>query len=117
MEKAVVRSYSFIELVFQMLSNGCLIKCPFLNRYWFALKYGCQVAFKKTSSGGASDADPSNFIQKQAIDAVTDINMLRLFKTFLETTPQLFLQIYILMGHGKTNFYQCKCVFFLLLKI
>lgn len=86
----------------------CLIKCPFFNRYWLALKYGCQAAFKQTSSRDASEADPSNFIQKQAIDAVTDINMLRVFNTFLETTPQLFLQIYILMEHDETHFYQCK---------
>ncbi|NXM88928.1 XKR9 protein, partial [Oenanthe oenanthe] len=79
-------------------------------RYWFALKYGCQAACKQTSSRGASEADPSSFIQKQAIDAVTDINMLRVFKTFLETTPQLFLQIYILLGHGKTNFYQYAAI-------
>ncbi|XP_014739028.1 PREDICTED: XK-related protein 9 [Sturnus vulgaris] len=87
-----------------------LFHCGIFIRYWFALKYGCQVAFKQTSSRGASEADPSNFIQKQAIDAVTDINMLRVFKTFLETTPQLFLQIYILMGHGKTNFYQYAAI-------
>lgn len=89
----------------------------FFNRYWFALKYGCQAAFKQASSREASEAHPSNFIQKQAIDAVTDINMLRVFKTFLETTPQLFLQIHILMEHGKTHFYECKSVFFLLLQV
>ncbi|NWI48563.1 XKR9 protein, partial [Picathartes gymnocephalus] len=84
--------------------------CPFLNRYWFALKYGSQVAFKQTSSRDASEADPSSLMQKQAIDAVTDINMLRVFKTFLETTPQLFLQIYILMEHGKPHFYQYAAI-------
>ncbi|NXO42536.1 XKR9 protein, partial [Locustella ochotensis] len=87
-----------------------LFHCGIFIRYWFALKYGCQAAFKQTSSRGASKADPSNFIQKQAIDAVTDINMLRLFKTFLETTPQLFLQIYILMEHGETHFYQYAAI-------
>lgn len=95
----------------------CLIKCPLKNRYWFALKYGCQAAFKQKSRRGASEPDLSNFIQKQATDAVTDINMLRVFKAFLETTPQLFLQIYILMEHGNTHFYQCKSVFFLLLQV
>ncbi|NXB74134.1 XKR9 protein, partial [Donacobius atricapilla] len=87
-----------------------LFHCGIFIRYWFALKYGCQAAFKQMSSRGASEADPSNFIQKQAVDAVTDINMLRLFKTFLETTPQLFLQIYILMEHGKTHFYQYAAI-------
>ncbi|NXU38345.1 XKR9 protein, partial [Drymodes brunneopygia] len=87
-----------------------LFHCGIFIRYWFALKYGCQSAFKQTNSRDASEADPSNFIQKQAIDAVTDINMLRVFKTFLETTPQLFLQIYILMEHGKTHFYEYAAI-------
>lgn len=87
-----------------------LFHCGIFIRYWFALKCGCQAAFKQTSSRDAPEADPSSLIQKQAIDAVTDINMLRVFKTFLETTPQLFLQIYILMEHGKTNFYQCAAI-------
>ncbi|NXH41586.1 XKR9 protein, partial [Dicaeum eximium] len=83
-----------------------LFHCGIFIRYWFALKYGCQVAFKQTSGRGASEADPSTSITKRAVDAVTDINMLRVFKTFLETTPQLLLQIYILMEHGNTHFYQ-----------
>ncbi|XP_066190845.1 LOW QUALITY PROTEIN: XK-related protein 9 [Sylvia atricapilla] len=87
-----------------------LFHCGIFIRYWFALKYGCQVAFKQTSSRGTAEADPSNFILKQATDAVTDINMLRVFKTFLETTPQLFLQIYILMEHGKTHFFQYAAI-------
>ncbi|XP_063275636.1 XK-related protein 9 [Prinia subflava] len=87
-----------------------LFHCGIFIRYWFALKYGSQVAFKQTRSREAPEADPSNFIQKQAIDAMTDINMLRVFKTFLETTPQLLLQIYILMEHGKTHFYQYAAI-------
>ncbi|NXE09940.1 XKR9 protein, partial [Lophotis ruficrista] len=87
-----------------------LFHCGIFIRYWFALKYGCQAAFKQNSSGDASERDPSNFIQKQAIDVVTDINMLRVFKTFLETTPQLFVQIYILMEHGKYNFCQYAAI-------
>ncbi|KFZ56077.1 XK-related protein 9, partial [Podiceps cristatus] len=82
----------------------------FFNRYWFALKYGWQAAFKQSSSRDASETDPPSFIQKQAVDVVTDINMLRIFKTFLETTPQLFVQIYILMEHGKNNFCQYAAI-------
>ncbi|XP_027749814.1 XK-related protein 9 isoform X3 [Empidonax traillii] len=36
--------------------------------------------------------------------------MLRVFKAFLETTPQLFVQIYILLQHGKTNCYQYAAI-------
>ncbi|NWU06349.1 XKR9 protein, partial [Cephalopterus ornatus] len=88
-----------------------LFHCGIFIRYWFALKYGCQAAFKLKGSGDASGTDPSNFIKKQAIDAVTDINMLRVFKAFLETTPQLFVQIYIPLQHGKTNCYQYAAIF------
>ncbi|NWI90154.1 XKR9 protein, partial [Pitta sordida] len=87
-----------------------LFQCGIFIRYWFALKYGYQAAYKQISSGDASETDPSYLIQKQAIDAVTDINMLRVFKTFLETTPQLFVQIYTFMEHGKTNFYQYAAI-------
>ncbi|NWU81244.1 XKR9 protein, partial [Onychorhynchus coronatus] len=83
-----------------------LFHCGIFIRYWFALKYGCQAAFKLKRDGDASETDPSNFIKKQAIDAVTDINMLRVFKAFLETTPQLFVQIYIFLQRDKTNCYQ-----------
>ncbi|XP_065608625.1 XK-related protein 9 isoform X2 [Cyrtonyx montezumae] len=84
--------------------------CGIFLRYWFALKYGCQAAFRQESSGDGSEADPPNIIQKQAIDVLTDINMLRVFKTFLETTPQLFVQIYVLMEHNNHNFYQYAAI-------
>ncbi|NWS39301.1 XKR9 protein, partial [Probosciger aterrimus] len=83
-----------------------LFQCGIFIRYWFALKYGCQAAFKQKSSGDAPETDSPNLLQKQVIDVVTDINMLTVFKTFLETTPQLCVQIYILMEHGKSNFSQ-----------
>ncbi|NXY41977.1 XKR9 protein, partial [Ceuthmochares aereus] len=90
-----------------------LFQCGIFIRYWFALKYGCQAAFKQTISKDASETetDPPNFIQRQAVDVVTDISMLRVFKTFLETTPQLFVQIYVLIEHGKFNFCQYAAIF------
>ncbi|XP_072186217.1 XK-related protein 9 [Excalfactoria chinensis] len=84
--------------------------CGIFVRYWFALKYGSQAAFRQDSSGDVSETDPPNIIQKQAIDVLTDINMLRVFKTFLETTPQLFVQIYVLMEHNNRNFYQYAAI-------
>uniref|UniRef100_A0A674ICB0 XK-related protein n=2 Tax=Terrapene triunguis TaxID=2587831 RepID=A0A674ICB0_9SAUR len=76
------------------------------TRYWFALKDGYQAAFKQNSSGDQLTGGPASIIHKCAIDAVTDISMLRVFKSFLETTPQLILQIYILMEHDKAAFSQ-----------
>ncbi|CAM5116143.1 unnamed protein product [Natator depressus] len=76
------------------------------TRYWFALKGGYQAAFKQNSSGDELTGGPASIIHKRAIDALADISMLRVFKTFLKTTPQLILQIYILMEHDKAAFSQ-----------
>ncbi|XP_068788632.1 XK-related protein 9 isoform X2 [Struthio camelus] len=84
--------------------------CGIFIRYWFALKYGCQAAFKQNSSGDISEADCTNFILKQAVDIMADVNMLKVFKTFLETTPQLFVQIYILMQHDANSVCQYAAV-------
>ncbi|XP_015279381.1 PREDICTED: XK-related protein 9 [Gekko japonicus] len=72
------------------------------TRYWFALKYGHQAAFKQISSENQLIDDLSSIVHKIAIDAMADISMLRLFKTFLESTPQLILQIYILMTSNSS---------------
>ncbi|XP_006015376.1 XK-related protein 9 [Alligator sinensis] len=77
-----------------------------LIRYYFALKCGFQSAFKQSSCEDKLSGSPTGDIHKQAIDAVTDISMLRVFKIFLETTPQLLLQIHILMEEDKTSFIQ-----------
>ncbi|XP_053100925.1 XK-related protein 9 isoform X2 [Hemicordylus capensis] len=76
------------------------------TRYWFALKYGYQAAFKLNSSGDTLIDGPTGIIHKRAIDAMADISMLRLFKAFLESTPQLLLQIYILMTSDISTFSQ-----------
>lgn len=114
MGKVFVSLYNFIESCFQKTLPN---QVSLFNRYWFALKYGCQAAFKQKSSGDVSETDHPNFIQKQAIDVMTDINMLRIFKTFLETTPQLFVQIYVLMEHNNHNFSQCESFFLYDLKV
>ncbi|XP_054840296.1 XK-related protein 9 [Eublepharis macularius] len=72
------------------------------TRYWIALKYGYQAAFKQISLEDRLIDDLSSIIHKTAIDAIADISMLRLFKTFLESTPQLILQIYILMTSNSS---------------
>lgn len=50
----------------------------------------------------------TRLIHKRAIAAMADISMLRLFKTYLESTPQLILQVYILMISDNRTFSQCK---------
>ncbi|KAG7260589.1 hypothetical protein CRUP_013065 [Coryphaenoides rupestris] len=38
----------------------------------------------------------------------TDLSMLKLFEAFLESLPQLLLQIYLLLEHGECSLVQCK---------
>ncbi|OCT74803.1 XK-related protein 9 [Xenopus laevis] len=69
-------------------------------RYWYAVKCGYRAAMSPHSE---EDVTKTN---KKAVDAMTDLSMLRCFKTFLESTPQLILQIYILMEHGQITLLQ-----------
>ncbi|KAH0617649.1 hypothetical protein JD844_016100 [Phrynosoma platyrhinos] len=79
---------------------------PTTSLYWFALKHGYQAAFKPKNSRDLSIAGRIGLLHKRAIDAMADISMLRLFKTYLESTPQLILQIYILMASDNRIFSQ-----------
>uniref|UniRef100_A0A8D0DMB6 XK-related protein n=1 Tax=Salvator merianae TaxID=96440 RepID=A0A8D0DMB6_SALMN len=74
------------------------------TRYWFAVKYGYQAAFKANNSEDI--LTDTRILHKRVIDEITDITMLRLFKAFLENTPQLILQIYILMTSDSSTFSQ-----------
>ncbi|XP_055459208.1 XK-related protein 9 isoform X4 [Psammomys obesus] len=76
------------------------------TRYWFALRRGYQVAFKRsrrTSHFMEEQTDP----HKEAIDMTTDLSMLRLFETYLEGCPQLILQLYASLECGQANLSQC----------
>lgn len=52
---------------------------------------------------------PSEFDLAYADFLSLDISMLRLFETFLETTPQLTLVLAIILQSGSAEYYQCKC--------
>ena len=52
---------------------------------------------------------PSEFDLAYADFLSLDISMLRLFETFLETTPQLTLVLAIILQIGSAEYYQCKC--------
>nr|XP_060631441.1 XK-related protein 9 [Anolis sagrei ordinatus] len=76
------------------------------TRYWLALNLGYEAACKPNSSGNILIDGPTSLIHKRAIHAMADISMLRLFKTYLESTPQLILQVYILMVFDNSTFTQ-----------
>ncbi|XP_037658279.1 XK-related protein 9 isoform X2 [Choloepus didactylus] len=78
-------------------------------RYSFVLKNGYYMAFKyssKTDNFLEEQIDPN----KEVIDRVTDLSMLRLFEIYLEGCPQLLLQLYTLMEHGPTSFSQYAAI-------
>ncbi|XP_063306457.1 XK-related protein 9 [Pelobates fuscus] len=69
-------------------------------RYWYALKYGYLATLSKQKTNDSTTK------KKIAVEAMTDLSMLRVFKTYLESVPQLILQIYILMEHGRISIVQ-----------
>ncbi|KAG8441943.1 hypothetical protein GDO86_010939 [Hymenochirus boettgeri] len=75
-------------------------------RYWYVVKYGYRAAMISHSKADSIEAN------KRAVDSMTDLSMLRCFKTFLESTPQLILQIYILMEHGEITLVQYASIIF-----
>lgn len=75
------------------------------TRYWFALRQGYQVVFKpssRTSDFSEEQTDP----HKEAIDIATDLSMLRLFEAYLESCPQLILQLYAFLERGQATLSQ-----------
>ncbi|XP_051971208.1 XK-related protein 9-like [Xyrauchen texanus] len=44
-----------------------------------------------------------NQVQSRLFDFATDLSMLRLFETFLESVPQLVLQLYIILEHNHRS--------------
>ncbi|XP_053323014.1 XK-related protein 9 [Spea bombifrons] len=69
-------------------------------RYWYSLKYGYQATLSEAKQQNPSDT------KKKAVDAMTDMSMLRCFKTYLESAPQLILQLFILLEHGQISVIQ-----------
>uniref|UniRef100_A0A8D2IPB2 XK-related protein n=1 Tax=Varanus komodoensis TaxID=61221 RepID=A0A8D2IPB2_VARKO len=84
----------WIFLLLHFLHGGLL------TWYWFILNSGYKAAFQSNSSGCTI------IIHAKVIGEMADISMLRLFKTFLESTPQLILQVYILMISDNCTFSQ-----------
>ncbi|KAG9478888.1 XK-related protein 9 [Eleutherodactylus coqui] len=70
-----------------------------LLRYWYAVKYGYQATYDHRRRNREET-------KQKAVYAMTDLSMLRCFKIYLESTPQLILQLYILMEHGQITVIQ-----------
>ncbi|XP_078543284.1 XK-related protein 9 [Lissotriton helveticus] len=71
-------------------------------RYFHIVKDG----FKAVMLPQNSEKNPPSEIHKAAVYAFADLSMLRLFETFLESIPQLILQIYLLMEYEDISLIQ-----------
>ncbi|XP_020857754.1 XK-related protein 9 [Phascolarctos cinereus] len=128
----VVQCFSFIwyKEDFQKtgqkgLSCSLLIHCfqgGIFTRYWFALRKEYCLAFQCSSSNDLSGVpaltqDPTDFStsnredpHQKVINEVADLSMLRLFEIYLEASPQLMIQLYVLMEFGPAGFSQVAAV-------
>ncbi|XP_068955624.1 XK-related protein 9 [Petaurus breviceps papuanus] len=132
---AVVQCFSFMwyKEDFQKtgqkgLSCSLLIHCSqggIFTRYWFALRKGYCLAFQCSSSKDLSGAstltqDPTHFStpsreepadpHQNMINEVADLSMLRLFEIYLEASPQLLVQLYVLMESGHSGFSEVAAI-------
>ncbi|XP_072460942.1 XK-related protein 9 isoform X2 [Notamacropus eugenii] len=110
------------------LSYSLLIHCSqggIFTRYWFALREGYRLAFRCSSSDDQSGAStltqgPTDFstpireepadLHQKMINEVADLSMLRLFEIYLEASPQLMIQLYVLMESGQTGFREVAAI-------
>ncbi|XP_076868990.1 XK-related protein 9 [Brachyhypopomus gauderio] len=66
-----------------------LLQMGFFKRYYELLKKSFRTVWQNESSQN----------QTELFGLATDLSMLRLFETFLESVPQLLLQLYIMLEH------------------
>ncbi|XP_061661643.1 XK-related protein 9 [Syngnathoides biaculeatus] len=73
------------------------------TRYYHLLKCGFRVVWFST---GSLNEDAKKEAHHLLFCQATDLSMLKLFEAFLESAPQLLLQIYIVLGNGEASVVQ-----------
>ncbi|XP_052339994.1 XK-related protein 9-like [Oncorhynchus keta] len=76
------------------------------TRYHDLLKVGYRAVFSKPLGPVECPRD----VHLALFGRATDLSMLKLFETFLESVPQLVLQLYIMLGHGHRSILQRICM-------
>ncbi|CAK6972339.1 XK-related protein 9 [Scomber scombrus] len=71
------------------------------TRYYHLLKKGFEVVW----TSGTDD-------HHKLFCHATDLSMLKMFEAFLESVPQLLLQLYIVLGHNESSVIQYLCMAF-----
>ncbi|XP_069007281.1 XK-related protein 9 [Embiotoca jacksoni] len=79
------------------------------TRYHQLLKTGFKVVWKKTNSYTAEEMRGKHH---KLFCMATDLSMLKMFEGFVESVPQLLLQLHILLGQDKSSVLQYLSVAF-----
>lgn len=70
------------------------------------LKRSYRVLWTKPSS--CDEEEEMRSEHRKLFHMATDLSMLKLFESLLESAPQLLLQVYIVMAHRDGSAIQCK---------
>ncbi|XP_076617858.1 XK-related protein 9 [Chaetodon auriga] len=73
------------------------------TRYYHLLKRGSKVIWTTTDSYTVEERREAHH---NLFCLATDLSMLKLFESFLESVPQLLLQLYIVLGHEECSVMQ-----------
>ncbi|XP_034428458.1 XK-related protein 9 isoform X2 [Hippoglossus hippoglossus] len=83
-----------------------------VSRYYHLLKKGFKVV---RMTPMCSTVEERREEHHSLFCVAADLSMLKLFEAFLESAPQLLLQLYILLDHCKGSVMQCKFIYGLFL--
>ncbi|XP_061821397.1 XK-related protein 9 [Nerophis lumbriciformis] len=75
------------------------------TRYYQLIKTGFHVVWIK-----CPDEEDTKEVHHRLFCQATDLSMLKLFEAFLESVPQLLLQIYKALHHGDASIMQYSCM-------
>lgn len=79
-----------------------LVGMGVFTRYYHLLKKGYRAVWSRPSDNNGEKRE----LQLDLFGVATDLSMLKLFETFLESVPQLMLQVYIILGHNHKSIIQ-----------
>ncbi|XP_019721808.1 XK-related protein 9 [Hippocampus comes] len=84
------------------------------TRYYHLLKSGFKVVWNLTASLNQEERKEAHH---RLFCQATDLSMLKLFEAFLESAPQLLVQIYMAQDQGEASILQCFSMVFSCLNI